>query len=159
MANNCWSSRARVAPSISMIGGHTHLVSEIASNRTKHNNTIWRGSVLTGEEPLPCSAELSHALSQAGGPTQSQVSRPFVVKTLHHHGAPTTEPKYKCHKRQIFRKKKRKKKKHLKQEKQKISKNWEMKEKRNEKTKKKEKNRKRGLKGYLPRRLKKMNFF
>ena len=46
---------------------------------TTHNNknTIWRGSVLTGEEPPPHSGELKHALSQAGGPTKSQLSRPM----------------------------------------------------------------------------------
>ena len=42
-----------------------------------NNNTIWGGSVLTGEELPPHSVELKHALSQAGGPTQSQLSRPM----------------------------------------------------------------------------------
>ena len=42
-----------------------------------NNNIIWGGSVLTGEEPPPHSGELKHALSQAGGPTQSQLSRPM----------------------------------------------------------------------------------
>ena len=42
-----------------------------------NNNTIWGGSVLTGEEPPPHSGELKHALAQAGGPTQSQLSRPM----------------------------------------------------------------------------------
>ena len=42
-----------------------------------NNNTIWGGSVLTGEEPPPHSGELKHALTQAGGPTQSQLSRPM----------------------------------------------------------------------------------
>ena len=41
-----------------------------------NNNTIWGGSVLTGEEPPPHAGELNHALSQVGGPTQSQLSRP-----------------------------------------------------------------------------------
>ena len=41
------------------------------------NNTIWGGSVLTGEENPPHSGELKHALPQAGGPTQSQLSRPM----------------------------------------------------------------------------------
>ncbi len=41
-----------------------------------NNYTIWGGSVLTGEEPPPHSGELKHALPQAGGPTQSQLSRP-----------------------------------------------------------------------------------
>ena len=46
-------------------------------NNNNNNNTIWRGSVLTGEEPPPHSGELKHALPQAGGPTQSQLSRPM----------------------------------------------------------------------------------
>ena len=37
---------------------------------------------LTGEEPPPLSGELNHALSQGGGPTQSQLSRP--VSSRHH---------------------------------------------------------------------------
>ena len=41
-----------------------------------NNNTIWRGSVLTCEELPSSSGELKHALLQAGGPTQSQLSRP-----------------------------------------------------------------------------------
>ena len=50
-----------------------------ASSRARNNNynPIWRGSVLTGEEPPPHSGELNHALTQAGGPTQSQLSRPM----------------------------------------------------------------------------------
>ena len=47
-----------------------------------NNNTIWGGSVLTCEEPPPHSGELKHALPQAGGPTQSQLSRP--VSSGHH---------------------------------------------------------------------------
>ena len=54
----------------------------------KNNNTIWGGSVLTGEEPPPHSGELKHALSQAGGPTAIP---PYVVRTPHLHGAPTTK--------------------------------------------------------------------
>ena len=46
------------------------------------NNTIWGGSVLTGEEPPLHSGELKRALSQAGGPTQSQLSRP--MSSRHH---------------------------------------------------------------------------
>ena len=50
-----------------------------ASSRinNNNNNTIWRGSVLIGEEPPPHSGELNHALSQVGGTTQSQLSRPM----------------------------------------------------------------------------------
>ena len=47
-----------------------------------NNNTIWRGFVFTSVEPPPHSGELNHALSQAGGPTQSQLSRPM---SLGHH--------------------------------------------------------------------------
>ena len=50
------------------------VVPELSAN---NNNTIWGGSVLTGEEPPPHSGELKHALTQAGGPTQSQLSRPM----------------------------------------------------------------------------------
>ena len=45
--------------------------------QNNNNNTIWGGSVLTGEEPPPHSGKLNHALSQAGGPTQSPLSRPM----------------------------------------------------------------------------------
>ena len=51
-----------------------HTVKESVRN---NNNTIWGGSVLTGEEPPRHSGELKHALSQARGPTQSQLSRPM----------------------------------------------------------------------------------
>ena len=44
--------------------------------QNNNNNTIWGGSVLTGEELPPHSGELKDALPQAGGPTQSQLSRP-----------------------------------------------------------------------------------
>ena len=53
--------------------------------------TIWGGSVLTGEEPPPHSGELEHALSQEGGPIQSQLSRPMSSGAPHLHGAPTEE--------------------------------------------------------------------
>ena len=51
--------------------------SNSSNNNNNNNNTIWGGSVLTGEEPPPHSGELKHALPQAGGPTQSQLSRPM----------------------------------------------------------------------------------
>ena len=51
--------------------------SSICVNNNNNNNTIWGGSVLTGEELPPHSWELKHALTQAGGPTQSQLSRPM----------------------------------------------------------------------------------
>ena len=50
---------------------------EEGGRHSNNNNTIWGGSVLTGEEPPPHSGELKHALTQAGGPTQSQLSRPM----------------------------------------------------------------------------------
>ena len=53
--------------------------SRLLSSRVNNNNnkTIWRGSVFTGEEPPPHSGELNHALSEVGGRTQSQPSRPM----------------------------------------------------------------------------------
>ena len=48
-----------------------------ASVGNNNNNTIWKGSVFTGEEHPHHSGELKHALPQAGGPTQSQLSRPM----------------------------------------------------------------------------------
>ena len=58
----------------------THQKNKLFNNND--NNTIWRGSVLSGEEPPPDSGELKHALSQAGGPTQSQLSR--LMSSGHH---------------------------------------------------------------------------
>ena len=49
----------------------------ISPFNNNNNNTIWWGSVFTGEELPPHSGELKHALPQAGGPTQSQLSRPM----------------------------------------------------------------------------------
>ena len=54
-----------------------HMRESGVQNNSNNNNTIWGGSVFTGEEPPPHSGELKHALSQAGGPTQSQLSRPM----------------------------------------------------------------------------------
>ena len=55
-----------------------HIVNERVENNNKNNNnTVWRGSVFTGEEPPPHSGDLKYALSQAGAPTQSQLSRPM----------------------------------------------------------------------------------
>ena len=59
----------------SMSCDHTQSSSRVRDNN--NNNTIRGGSVLTGEEPPPHSGELKHALPQAGGPTQSQLSRPM----------------------------------------------------------------------------------
>ena len=58
---------------------HTHTSCSVPNN---NNNTIWRGSVLTGEEPPLHSGELNHTHTQAGGPTQSQLSRP--MSSRHH---------------------------------------------------------------------------
>ena len=67
---------------------HAHASYSVANNHKNHhthhnnNNTFWTGSVLTDEEPPPHSGELNHALSQVGGPTQSQLSR--HVSSGHH---------------------------------------------------------------------------
>ena len=61
--------------------GHTRVEYTLRNNNNinnnNNNNTIWGGSVFTGEERPPNSGELKHALTQAGGPTQSQLSRPM----------------------------------------------------------------------------------
>ena len=71
--------------------GHTHTSSRVRNNKNNkknkknkknNNNTTWRGSVSTGEEPPPHPGKLKHALTQAGGPTQSQLSRP--MSSRHH---------------------------------------------------------------------------
>ena len=68
---------------VAVLCSHTHRSSKPASkNNHNNNNTIWGGSVFTGEEPPPHSGELNHALFQAGGPTQSQLSRP--MSSRHH---------------------------------------------------------------------------
>ena len=84
MTHSCESSRARARllsgtlPIHPPSCGHTHDVKDrVQNNNNNNNNTIWGGSVLTGEEPPPHSGELKHALPQAGGPTQSQLSRPM----------------------------------------------------------------------------------
>ena len=58
---------------------YTHLSLTPYNNNCNNDNndTICGGSVLTGEEPPPHFGELKHALPQAGGPTQSQLSRPM----------------------------------------------------------------------------------
>ena len=106
-----------------------------------NNNAIWRGCVLTGEEHPPRSGELNHALSQVGGPAIP----PFVVRTSHLHGAPTTEETYlqlssDTNPRKIKRKKKKKMNKKTKKRKTKKRKKVEKK-----KNRKKEK---RTSKGY-----------
>ena len=52
------------------------------NNNQQQQNTIWRGTVSTGEEHPPHSGELNHALSPVGGPTQSQLSR--LMSSGHH---------------------------------------------------------------------------
>ena len=54
---------------------HTTHTPHNTTDNNHNNNTIWGGSVLTGEEPPPHSGELNRALPQASGPTQSQLSR------------------------------------------------------------------------------------
>ena len=61
------------------------------NNNNNNNNTIWGGSVLTGEEPPPHSGELKHALSPNRRPNPIPAIPPYVVRTPHLHGAPTTE--------------------------------------------------------------------
>ena len=61
---------------------HQHRVRTTTTNNNNNNNTIWGGSVSTGEQPPHHSGELKHALLQAGGPTQSQLSRSMLSR--HH---------------------------------------------------------------------------
>ena len=150
MTDSCWSSRARACT----INAHNN-----------NNNTIWRGSVLTGEEPPPHSGELKHALLQAGGPTQSQLSRP--MSSGHHISVEhrllrkqlnsDTNASNKTFLKEIqenrkeetfFLRKKRKKKK-IKREKRKG----------NFLSKTREKRKNGGPKRYFPRRLKQLIFF
>ena len=71
---------------------HTHpAASQTTTNNTTHphtthnnNNKFWRGSLLTG-------GELNHALSQASGPNPIPAIPPYVIRTPHLHGGPTTE--------------------------------------------------------------------
>ena len=81
------------------------------------NNTIWGGSVLTGEEPPLHSGELKHALLHAGGPTQSQLSR---LMSSGHHISKEHRPRRKqlnsdtnASKKNIWKKYKKKEKKKL----------------------------------------------
>ena len=98
-ANSCWSSRVRrwrgrweldsqvfchmkigVSLSLQITVGvdiHIALLARVQNNNT---DTIWGGSVLIGEEPPHHSGELIHALSQVGGPTQPQLSRPMLSR-------------------------------------------------------------------------------
>ena len=69
------ASRCQPSRGSCLTGSHPHWRRVFTDNN--NNNTIWGGSVLTGEEPPPHSGELKHALPQAGGPTQSQLSRPM----------------------------------------------------------------------------------
>ena len=89
-ALRCWAAGCKLACITLVLWTYTHSKSlqqqqqqpttnnqQPTTNNNNNNNTIWGGSVLTGEEPPPHSGELTHALSQAGGPTQSQLSRPM----------------------------------------------------------------------------------
>ena len=79
MARSSLPSRASLANWTVVTWTYTHS-SRFQNNN--NNNTIWRGSVFTGEEPPPHSGELKHALTQAGGQPKSQLSRP--VSSRHH---------------------------------------------------------------------------
>ena len=63
--------------------GHTQL--DFLQSVSESTTIIQSGEApfVTGEEPPPHSEELKHALTQAGGPTQSQLSRPMSSR---HHG-------------------------------------------------------------------------
>ena len=159
--------------------GCTHSWMLLQNNN--NNNTIWRGSVLTGEEPPPHSGELKHALSQAGGPTQSQLSRPMSSghrismehrlrrKQLHSDTDPAIKniwKKYKKkEKKKLFPLKKWKKWKTFKNQKMKKwtknDKKWKLKSKTKDKKREKKKVTKKGKegpKGYHPRWAQKLIF-
>ena len=53
---------------------HTYYRRKSTKKIANNNSTIWRGSVLAGEEPPHHSGELNRALHQVGDPTQSQLS-------------------------------------------------------------------------------------
>ena len=132
------------------------------NNNTNNNNNIWGGSVLAGEAPPPHSGELNHALSQAGGPTQSQLSRPVSSghrismehRLRRNQLNSDTNASNKTYLKRNTRKKKRRnfllQKKEFKKEKRKIF----FQKKKNVKRKKG----KEGPKKYPPRRLKKNIF-
>ena len=102
--------------------------------QNNNNNTIWKGSVFTGEEPPPHSGKLNHALPQAGGPTQSQVSRP--VSSRHHISMehrlrrkhlllnPFTNARKEKERKTIKKKKKKKKKERKRRKKRREKKRW-----------------------------------
>ena len=87
-----WRGRRELAPGCSATRirciSLAHIDRDMCHKRSldhthhNNNNTFWTGSVLTDEEPPPHSGELNHALSQVGGPTQSQLSR--HVSSGHH---------------------------------------------------------------------------
>ena len=75
-SNNNYSLRI-IQPFNNTPQQHTTTHNNTPQNNNNNNNTIWGGSVLTGEEPPPHSGEFNHALPQADGSTQSQLSRPM----------------------------------------------------------------------------------
>ena len=141
-----------------MWSGDTHMSFSV---RTNNNNPIWGGSVFTGEEPSRHSGELNHALSQVGGPTQSQLSSPMSsrhhismehrLRRKHLMENPNTKARS-----GTYIEKKKKKETHFprKTENRKIGKM----KKRNEKHEKREKKEKRPHLGTPQRRLKKCLF-
>ena len=108
---------------------------------------------LTGEEP---SGELKHALTQAGGPTQSQLSRP--VSSRHN-----ISMEHRPRRKQLNSDADAKKKKNIfftKGKKRRTrSKKKKRKSRKKKGKKKEEKKRKRGLKGTLPETGRKIVFF
>ena len=75
MMKNSSSSRAHANWTV-MPCRHRVRIS-LTSDTNNHKEPQTQRSVLTGEEPPPHSGELKHSLTQAGGPTQSQLSRPM----------------------------------------------------------------------------------
>ena len=85
-SNRNVSATIKTAVEINLLQGNLCAITDIVFHRHRrdmsfvnnnNNNTIWGGSVLTGEEPSPHFPELNHAHSQVGGPTQCQLSRPM----------------------------------------------------------------------------------
>ena len=124
-----------------------------------NNNTIWGGSVFTGEEPPPHTGELNHALSQAGAPTQSQLSRP--TSSGHHISTERRQRRKQLNSDTNARKQKIKKniflKKKGKKRRNKIREKEEEKEKRGKKGRKRKG--KEPSKGYPPEMGRKIEFF
>ena len=128
------------------------------------SNNNYSFSISTGHKP-PChSGELKHALTQAGGPTQSQLSR--SMSSRHHIFMEHRQRRKQLNLilvpqiKHIWKKyKKQEKKKLFSLEKKKKEKNYKIKKKRKKIHMDKEKKGKEGPKRYHPKRLKKMIFW